>query len=61
MSNSSIAAPAVAAINHLLAQEAWARDTLLLHAGKVALIDAGGMVLRMLVTRDGMLEAGPTR
>lgn len=58
MSNSSLAAPAVAAINHLLAQEAWARDALVLHAGKVALIDAGSLALRMQVTRDGMLEVG---
>ena len=60
MSNSSsntFAAPAVAAINHLLAQEAWARDTLALHAGKVALIDAGSVALRMQVTRDGMVSA----
>ena len=53
----SLAAPAVAAINHLLAQEAWARDALALHAGKVALIDAGSLAVRMLVTRDGMLDA----
>jgi ubiquinone biosynthesis protein UbiJ len=58
MSNSSFAAPVIAAINHLLAQEAWARDVLVLHAGKVALIDAGGFTLRMQVTRDGMLEVG---
>jgi ubiquinone biosynthesis protein UbiJ len=58
MSNSSLAAPAVAAINHLLAQEAWARDTLALHAGKVAVIDAGAVALRLRVTRDGMLETG---
>lgn len=58
MSNSSLAAPAVAAINHLLGQEAWARDALMLHAGKVALIDAGTVALRMQVTRDGMLEVG---
>lgn len=57
MSISSFAAPAVAAINHLLAQEAWARDALGLHAGKVALIDAGSVAVRMQVTRDGMLEA----
>ncbi|MDL2357913.1 MAG: SCP2 sterol-binding domain-containing protein [Pseudomonadota bacterium] len=60
MSNSSLAAPAVAAINHLLAQEAWARDALLLHTGKVALIDCGSIALRMQVARDGMLAlAGP--
>ena len=60
MSNNSFAAPAGAAINQLLAQEAGARDVLLLHTGKVALIDAGSIALRMQVTRDGMLAvAGP--
>jgi ubiquinone biosynthesis protein UbiJ len=60
LSNNRLAAPAVAAINHLLAQEAWARDVLLLHTGKVALIDAGSFALRLQVTRDGMLAAaGP--
>jgi ubiquinone biosynthesis protein UbiJ len=57
MSNNRLAAPAVAAINHLLAQEAWARDALVLHAGKVAFIDAGSITARMQVTRDGMLAA----
>lgn len=52
-------APAIAAINHLLAQEAWARDALALHSGKVACIDASGIALRLLVTRDGMVEASP--
>ena len=55
MSNNRLAAPAVAAINHLLAQEAWARDALVLHAGKAACIDAGSIAVRMQVTRDGML------
>ena len=60
MSNNRLAAPSVAAINHLLAQEAWARDALALHAGKVAFIDAGSLAVRLQVTRDGMLEAaGP--
>jgi ubiquinone biosynthesis protein UbiJ len=49
--------PAIAAINHLLAQEAWARDALALHAGKEACIDTGHLQLRMRVARDGMLEA----
>jgi ubiquinone biosynthesis protein UbiJ len=48
--------PAVATINHLLAQEAWARDALMRHAGKVAVIDTGHLALRMRVARDGMLE-----
>ncbi len=50
--------PAVAAINHLLAQEAWARALLMRHAGKDACIDAGLARLRMLVGRDGLLEVG---
>jgi ubiquinone biosynthesis protein UbiJ len=55
--HATLMAPAVAAINHLLAQEAWARDALALHAGKEACIDASTVGLRMRVTRDGMLEA----
>ncbi|QJD99595.1 hypothetical protein HH212_05805 [Massilia forsythiae] len=57
----ALAASAVATINHLLAQEAWARDTLRRHADKVACIDVGqlGGHLRlcMRVARDGMLES----
>jgi ubiquinone biosynthesis protein UbiJ len=49
--------PVIAAINHLLAQEAWARDALALHGGKEACIDTGHLRLRMRVARDGMLEA----
>lgn len=48
--------PAVATINHLLAQEAWARAALLRHAGKLAVIDTGHIALRMRVAADGMLE-----
>ena len=47
----------VATINHLLAQEAWARDTLMRRAGKVACIDMGHLRLCMRVAKDGMLEA----
>jgi ubiquinone biosynthesis protein UbiJ len=47
----------VATINHLLAQEAWARDTLVRRAGKVACIDMGHVRLCMRVAKDGMLEA----
>ena len=53
-----LATPAVAAINHLLAQEPWARDALRLHAGKLALIDAGSIALRLQVGADGMLAVG---
>ncbi|HTD05907.1 ubiquinone biosynthesis accessory factor UbiJ [Undibacterium sp.] len=44
-------------INHLLAQEPWARDKLRLHAGKVAGIDLELFSLRLKVSADGMVEA----
>ncbi len=50
--------PPIAAINHLLAQEAWARTALAVHAGKEACIDASTVALRLRVTADGMVEAG---
>ncbi|MFL6672140.1 MAG: SCP2 domain-containing protein [Massilia sp.] len=53
----ALLAPALAALNHLLAQEAWARESLALHAGKEACIDTGHLTLRMRVARDGMVEA----
>lgn len=53
----NLSVPAVATINHLLAQEAWARDALMRHAGKTACIDTGHLRLCMRVARDGMLEA----
>lgn len=55
----SAAAPASAVINHLLAQEPWARSELQRHAGKIASIDAGVAALRLRVTADGLLEAAP--
>lgn len=50
-------APAVAAINHLLAQESWAREALVVHAGKQACIDAGSVALRLRALGDGLVEA----
>ena len=52
-------APVIASINHLLAQEPWARQQLALHAGKVACVDAGALALRLRVGADGALEAAP--
>lgn len=49
--------PVAATVNHLLAQEPWARTELKLHAGKVAVIDASPVVLRLRVTPDGMVDA----
>ncbi|MFL6659756.1 MAG: SCP2 domain-containing protein [Massilia sp.] len=53
----TLMAPVIAAINHLLAQEAWARDALAMHAGKEACIDAGSVALRLRATVDGMVAA----
>ena len=54
----ALSASAVATINHLLADEAWARASLQRHAGKLAVIDTGALALRLLVAADGLLEAG---
>lgn len=53
--------PAAAVINHLLAQEAWARSTLGAHAGKLACIDTGAMQLRLAVTADGYVQPAPAQ
>jgi ubiquinone biosynthesis protein UbiJ len=42
-------------INHLLAQEPWARDKLAAHAGKIARFDAVVLRFDLAVTADGML------
>ncbi len=46
-----------AALNHLLAQEAWARAKLIPHAGKIAVFDGGVLAVRLKVAADGMVEA----
>lgn len=51
--------PVSATINHLLAQEPWARQELRLHAGKVACVDTGVLALRLRVSVDGLFEAAP--
>jgi ubiquinone biosynthesis accessory factor UbiJ len=51
--------PAAAVINHLLAQEPWARKTLAAHAGKLACIDTGAMQLRLKVAADGYVQDAP--
>ncbi|NEX64356.1 ubiquinone biosynthesis accessory factor UbiJ [Noviherbaspirillum galbum] len=51
-----ISSPASAAINHLLAQESWARNELMRHAGKTAVFDAGLATLRLKVAGDGMVQ-----
>lgn len=49
--------PFAMTLNHLLAQEPWARQALAVHAGKLACIDAGIVVLRLRVLGDGMVES----
>ena len=46
-----------AVLNHLLAQETWARARLMPHAGKVARFDVGLVILRLQVAADGLLCA----
>lgn len=43
-------------VNHLLAQESWAKSKLQKHAGKVACIDLQLFSLRLQITGDGMLQ-----
>ena len=45
------------AINHLLAQEPWAKNKLATHAGKVACMDAGLISTKLKVMADGMVAA----
>lgn len=47
-------------VNHLLAQEDWAKRKLQKHAGKTACIDLQAVTLRLKISADGMLaEADP--
>lgn len=46
-----------AAVNHLLAQESWARVRLAPHAGKLARFEVGPVTVRLQVAADGMLAA----
>lgn len=52
-SATTLLAPLAATLNHLLAQEPWARRELALHAGKVACVDAASVAVRLRVTADG--------
>ncbi len=59
LSDLSLMTPVIATINHLLAQEPWARQQLAVHAGKLACIDTGAVALRLRVDSAGMLAAAP--
>ncbi len=54
-----ISTPVSATINHLLVREAWARNELVRHAGKVAHFDGGLAAVRLRVAADGMVQAAP--
>lgn len=58
-SDLTLMTPVIATINHLLAQEPWARQQLAVHAGKLACIDTGAVALRLRVDSAGMLEGAP--
>lgn len=45
-----------APVNHLLAQDPWARALLAAHAGKVARLDAGVLAVTWEVSADGLLK-----
>lgn len=45
-----------ATVNHLLAQESWARAKLLRHAGKIARLDGGLAAVVWQVAADGLLQ-----
>lgn len=47
------------AINHLLAQEPWARDKLAAHQGKIACFDVSVLHIRLQINADGMLSIAP--
>ena len=44
---------AVASLNHVLEQSAWAREKLKPHAGRVALLSAPPLLLRLAIEADG--------
>jgi len=50
-------APLAHFINHLLAQESWAKSKLLPHAGKIAFIDLQSTQLRLKVASDVLLAS----
>jgi ubiquinone biosynthesis protein UbiJ len=54
-----ISTPFTLAINHLLAQEPWAREKLIAHAGKIACFDAGIISVKVKIAPDGMLLSAP--
>jgi len=51
----------IAAINHLLAAESWARDRLIPHSGKTAVIRIEPLVFSFAVDGSGLIAAPQTR
>jgi ubiquinone biosynthesis protein UbiJ len=56
---SALATPAVAALNHLLEQEPWARNLLVPFAGRVIRFDAAAFALALKITEYGETELAP--
>lgn len=54
-----LSSPLLVGLNHLLEQEAWAREQLQAHCGKVANLATEVLEIRIQVLPDGMLEAAP--
>lgn len=52
--------PVVAALDHLLTRESWARERLRPHAGAVVRIDGGALLLTLRIDEHGMLVACET-
>jgi len=46
----------VPALNHLLAQEPWAKRQLTPHAGKIACLDLSPLLIRLQISAEGLLD-----
>lgn len=57
--NSALHTPFLAAINHLLADEAWARAKLQAHAGKVVKLDLSSFAIVLQAATDGLFQVAP--
>lgn len=55
----SLATPAITALNHLLEQEPWASQLLLPFAGRVIRFDAAAFSLALKVTDQGLTDLAP--
>jgi ubiquinone biosynthesis accessory factor UbiJ len=54
-----LSGPFSAFVNHLLAPAAWARESLAVHTGKIAMFDLFPLRVAVVVEPDGTLRAAP--